>query len=292
MTQDKKVSGLSWILLITLAIIWGSSFILIKKSLVGLNPIQVGSLRIFAAFVCFLPFYLKGMKEVSKTKYGYILLSGLTGNLFPAFLYAIAQTKIQSSVSGVLNSLTPIFILIISVFIFNDKFKKTQILGVLVGFIGCFLLVMFKEGSLGLQINYYALIIVVATICYGISANVIKYKLAGISPIHISSLALLAVGPIAGLVFLFTDGLPLILASDVALKSAFYAILLGTIASAIALVMFNKLIQIAPIIFASSVTYLIPVVAIIWGVLDHEILSISQIFGIGIIFVSILLIKK
>ena len=289
---QKSTNGLSWILLIALALIWGSSFILIKKSLVGLNPVQVGSLRIFAAFLCFIPFYKKGIKEVKKEKYGSILASGLTGNLFPAFLFAIAQTQIQSSVSGVLNSLSPIFVLIISTIFFKDKFKKIQVLGLILGFIGCFFLIGFKGNSFQFDINYYAFFIVIATICYGTSANIIKYKLAGIHPIHISSLALLAVGPIAGLVFIFNDGIKTMLASEVALKSGLFAMLLGAIASAIALVMFNKLIQIAPIIFASSVTYLIPIIAICWGLFDGESISMIQLFGIGIIIAALLLIKK
>lgn len=289
---EKTTNGLSWILLIALALIWGSSFILIKKSLVGLTPVQVGSLRIFAAFVCFIPFYKKGLREVKKEKYKSILASGLTGNLFPAFLFAIAQTQIQSSVSGVLNSLAPLFVLLISVLVFKDSFKKIQILGLILGFVGCFILIGFKGNTFEFDINYYAIFILVATICYGTSANIIKYNLSDVNHIHISSLALLAVGPIAAIIFISNGGVDALLTSDAALKSGLYAILLGAIASAIALVMFNKLIQIAPIIFASSVTYLIPIVAIGWGFFDGELLSIIQLFGIGIILAAILLIKK
>lgn len=292
MIDNKKVSGLAWILLISLAFIWGSSFILIKKSLVGLSPIQVGALRIFSAFICFIPFYAKGIREVAKSNYSTILLSGLAGNLIPAFLFALAQTKIQSSVSGVLNSLVPIFIVLISVFVFKGRFKKTQILGVIIGFLGCIVLVSLKSSTFKFDFNYYSLIIVVATIFYAISANLIKYKLEGISAIHISSMALLAVGPIAGIVFGATGGFELIMDSEMAMKSACYAILLGAVASAIALVMFNKLLQIAPIIFVSSVTYLIPIVAMAWGLFDGEFLSSYQFAGIGIILVAIVLIKR
>ena len=288
--QNKSLSMLAWVIFFALALIWGSSFILIKKGLIGLSSIQVGSLRIFAASLCFLPFYYKGLKEVSSSKYGFILLSGFTGNLIPAFLFAIAQTNLQSSVTGVLNSLVPIFILIISVLIFKEKFKKIHILGLLLGFAGCLILIVFKNFEFSL--NSYALLIILATICYAISANVIKYKLQGINPIHISSLALLPVGPIAGFVFIYSGGIEASLSSEIGLHSALYIVFLGILASAIALVLFNKLIQIAPIIFASSVTYVIPIIAIFWGLFDGESLSINQFFGIGIILAGVLIIKK
>ena len=290
--SDKSVSLLSWALLLALALIWGSSFILIKKSLVGLSALQVGSLRIFAAFTCFLPFFYKGIKEVPKDKLGYVFVSGLTGNLLPAFLFAIAQTKIQSSVSGVLNSLTPVFVLVVSVIFFKARFKMTQTMGLLVGFLGSFILIAFKNFSFEFEANYYAFYIVLATVFYGTSASIIKYKLAGIKPIHISSMALLAVGPVAGGVFIYSGGVDLILESPVALNSALYASLLGAIGSSLALVMFNRLIQISPIVFASSVTYLIPVIAIAWGLLDGETLYLNHFLGIGIILAGILLIRK
>ena len=289
-TDSNKI--LSWVLLISIALIWGSSFILIKKSLAGLTPVQVGSLRIFAAFFCFIPFYKKGIKEVKKEKYGNILASGLAGNLLPAFLFAIAQTQIQSSVTGVLNSLVPMFILIISALVFKERFKNIQMAGVIIGFIGCFILIGFKGNTLNLDFNYYTIYIVIAAILYAISSNIIKYKLNGIHPFHISSLALLTVGPIAGIIFIASGGVDAMLTSDVALKSGIYAILLGVIASGVALVMFNKLIQIASIIFASSVTYLIPIIAVGWGFLDGELFSLLQLAGIGIILTAILLVKK
>lgn len=289
---ETTTNGLSWFLLIALALIWGSSFILIKKSLIGLSPVQVGSLRIFAAFVCFIPFYVKSLRIVPKAKFKTIFISGLTGNLFPAFLFAIAQTHIQSAVSGVLNSLTPIFVLILSFFFFKDKFKKTQVLGVATGFVGCFFLIGFKGNNFQFEINEYATFILLATICYAISANIIKYRLAGLKPLHISSLALFFAGPFAITIFFINDGYSTLILSHIALKSAFFTILLGVLASAIALIMFNKLIQLAPIAFSSSVTYLIPVVAIFWGVVDGEVLTMIQLFGIGIIIAAVLLVKR
>lgn len=290
--QKTSISLVAWLLFISLALIWGSSFILIKKGLVGLSAIQVGSLRIFIAFICFIPFYAKGLKEVNNSKYGFVLLSGMTGNLIPAFLFAIAQTKIQSSVTGVLNSLVPIFILIISVFIFKEKFKKIQVFGLIIGFIGTFILIAFKSSDFHFDLNPYTLLIVGAVICYAISASVIKYKLTDLKPMHISSLALLPVGPIAGFVFIYSGGIGDALSSDVGMNSFLYVSFLGLMASTVALVMFNKLLQISPIIFASSVTYVIPIVAIAWGLFDGEILGLNQLIGIGIILAGVLLIKK
>ena len=290
--QNKSISLLAWLLFISLALIWGSSFILIKKGLVGLSAIQVGSLRIFIAFLCFTPFYAKGLREVSKSKYGYVLLSGMTGNLIPAFLFAIAQTKIQSSVTGVLNSLVPIFILIISVFVFKEKFKRIQIIGLIIGFVGAFILIAFKSTNFQIDLNLYTLLIVGAVICYAISANVIKYKLVELKPMHVSSLALLPVGPIAGFVFIYSGGINAALSSDIGMNSFLYVSFLGLMASTVALVMFNKLLQISPIIFASSVTYVIPIIAITWGLFDGEILGVNQLIGIGIILAGVFLIKK
>ena len=169
--------------------------------------------------------------------------------------------------------MTPIFIVLISIILFNNKLKKQHFAGILIGFIGCFILIAFEKSIFEISINHYAFYILLATLCYAISANLLKYKLNEIQPLYISSLALLSVGPIAGIVFMYNGGVDAIVSSNLGMSSALYTALLGVIASALALVMFNKLIQISPIIFASSVTYLIPIVAILWGLLDGEILN-------------------
>lgn len=258
----------------------------------GLTPIQVGSMRIFAAFLCFIPFFVKSLKAVPTRQYGAVVLSGLTGNLIPAFLFALAQTHVESSVAGMLNSLTPVFVLIVSAIVFRKTLRKFDMLGVLLGLAGCSLLVLFGGDRIELNINSYAFFIIVATICYGISSNILKYKLQGLKAIHISSLALLSVGPLAGLVFWWSGGVEAVMNSQEALHAFYATCLLGVMSSAIALVLFNVLIQKSPLPFAASVTYLIPVVALFWGLLDGEVLHLLQVAAMLVILVGIFMIKR
>ncbi|MFO7526706.1 MAG: DMT family transporter, partial [Ignavibacteriaceae bacterium] len=234
---------LSWFLLIVLAIIWGSSFILIKKGLDSFSAAQVGTIRISFAFLVMLPFALKSIGNVFKIYWKKILILGMFSNLFPAILFATAETGLSSSLAGILNALTPIMTLIAGILFFSTKVKMLQLLGLLIGFIGSFALSFIDSvGEIG-EFNHFALYVILATMMYGFSGNFIKKYLTGIHPVTLTALAVFTIGPFS-IIFLFTtDFVSRLSVIDGAWISLGYLFLLGAIGTALALVLFNKLIQ-------------------------------------------------
>lgn len=277
----------AWFLLIILALIWGSSFILIKRGLVGLTPQMVGSLRIVAASLFLLPFALQRMRSVSRAHWKYLASIGFLGSLIPSFLFAIAQTRLDSAVTGVLNALTPIFTVLVGLLIYKQHQKANIFIGVLIGFFGA--VVLSLAGASGaLSFNAFVLFVVLATICYGLNLNIIKYHLGNLPALTVTSVSLLITGPIALLhLALFTDFFPQVINTQNVQVAAGYIALLGVMGTAIALILFNKLVQITEPVFASSVTYVIPIVAVIWGVLDQEVLQPMHYVGMATIIVGV-----
>ncbi|MCU0468817.1 MAG: DMT family transporter [Arcicella sp.] len=290
-TSKSQSPSYAWGLLALLAIIWGSSFILVKKSLHVFDASQVGSLRIVAAFLFFLPFFILNLKQIPFKKAHLFLLVGCLGNLFPAYLFSLAGSKLDSGVSGALNSTTPLFTLIVGVLFFNNNITSRQTMGIILGFIGALLLVL--AGAKGLQFNGYALYVVLATVLYGFNLNITKKYLTdlNLSPFLITAFIFMTIGPVA-ITVLFSGDFIQKAQQPEALQPIIYAVLLGVLGSAIAMVLFNKLIQVTSAVLASSVTYLIPIVAIIWGILDGETIQIQHFLGMGIILVGVYLVNK
>ncbi len=280
--MHQKPTLKAWGLLILLALIWGSSFILIKKGLLGLSSSEVGALRIFTAFVVMAPVALLSLRRVRWDQVKYLIVVGLTGSLVPAFLFAIAQTRTPSSITGVINALTPIFTLLVGVLIYRQKTTLNAITGVLVGFVGAAVLVLSDSGSLT-SFNYYALLIVMATILYAINVNVIKHHMQGLRSLTITSVSLLMVGPFCGAYLYFGTSFFDNLAIPEVRTAALYIFLLGLFGTAIALIIFNKLVQLTDAVFTSSVTYIIPIVAIVWGLFDGEKLIWIHWLGMALI---------
>ena len=274
-----------------LAIIWGSSFILVKRSLSVFDASQVGSLRIVSAFCFFLPFFLINFKKIPFQKAHLFLCIGCLGNLFPAYLFSLAGSKLDSGVSGALNSTTPLFTLIIGGLFFENIITKKQIFGIFLGFIGALLLIL--AGAKGLQFNNYAFYVVAATVLYGINLNITKKYITGLnlSPFLITSFIFMTIGPVAIVVLFSGDFIDKVQLPE-AQMPLFYSIILGVLGSAAAMVLFNKLIQVTSAVLASSVTYLIPIVAILWGILDGETIQIQHFIGMGIILVGVYLVNK
>ena len=283
----KSEAAFAWTLLSVLAVIWGSSFILIKKGLISLQPDHVGSLRILAAAAVLTPIAIKRIPRVGKRHVWKLLSVGLAGSFIPAFLFAIAQTRIDSAIAGVLNAVTPLWVLIIGIVFFFQKLNVRVLLGLLLGFVGTAVLVLANQkGEFGL--NLFGLYVVGATICYGVNLNLIKYKMADLDAVTITSIALAMVGPLALIhLLVMTDFVQVAQQGGHAYISIGAIVLLGVMSTAVALVMFNKLVQITNPIFTSSVTYLIPIVAILWGLLDGEVLNSTQIFGMLLILVGV-----
>lgn len=279
---------LKWGYLIVLALIWGSSFILIKRGLVGLSVLQVGSMRIIFAAFFLLSIGFKSIFLIPKEKWKYIALTSLFGTFLPAFLFALAQTEIDSAVSSILNSLTPLNTLVLGVLVFGVGYQKRQVWGVFIGLVGTLLLVYDGAMAHPNQNYYYAILIIMASICYALNVNFIKRYLSDLSPLSISTGNFLVLLFPAVLVLFFSD-FPWQMPSGKVQDSILFIMILGIFGTGIANILFFKLIQISSPVFATSVTYLIPVVAFCWGLVDNEMLTLVQFFGAFIVLIGVYL---
>lgn len=280
------------ILFIILSLIWGSSFILIKRGLEVYSPGQVGALRAAFSFLVLLPWAIPSLAKIPKDKLAYVALTGFMGNLIPAFLFAKAETGLASSVAGVLNGLTPLFAFVIGIFVFKTTWKKEQLLGLIIGFVGTIGLSFVQTGGKLGAMNAYALLVVMATICYAINVNLLKEKLGQIHPLPLTAVAMLFIGPVA-LIYLCTTNFWTVVGTTTASWQALgYLAILGILGTAIALVLFNVLIQMTSTVFATAVTYVIPVVAVLWGLLDGEQLYPLHYVGMVLILIGVYMVNK
>jgi len=273
-----------WLLLILIASIWGSSFILIKHGLFSsdgaelFTPLQVGGMRIVIAALFMVPIVAKKWKVLKNGKLKYLLTVGVFGNGIPAFLFALAQTEIPSALAGMLNALVPVFSMLIALGVFGVKIRSLQIIGVTLGLLSAVGLILSSGGLDSSSINpIYALLVVLATVCYAISLNVIKQFLQEESSVAITGVALILVSPAGLAVLLGTDFTTRLTENQDAMNGLLAIAVLAIIGTALALIFFNRLVQETNTVFASSVTYLIPLVAILWGVVDGETLNGLQV---------------
>ena len=279
----RNPAALAWGLLLLLGLVWGSSFILIKQGLTAFSAAEVGALRIASASVFLVPVALPALRTLSRRHLKLLAFIGLFGSLGPAFLFAFAQTQLSSSVTGILNAVTPLNVLLLGAAFFGRRITRPELVGLGAGLVGTVILMLAgSSGSLG-GINYYALLIIAATVCYGFNTNIIKNHLGDLKPTVITAVSLLLAGPPA-VIYLFgaSDFTEKVVSGTVGWPLA-AIVLLGVLGTALALIMFNKLVQIRTAVFASSVTYLVPMVAIAWGVLDGESLSVWHLVGMGAI---------
>ncbi len=278
-----------WIYLIILAFIWGSSFILMKRGLftseglVLYSSTQVAALRMLLAGLVLLPVSIRTIRKTKTKTLFWIAMTAIFGNGIPAFLFTAAQTELDSGFVGMLNSLTPIFTFILGMVLFKSKASWLQLVGLLVGLVGAIGLISIGSGSIEFNLSA-SLMIVAATLCYAISVNIIHSKLSDVNTFTIASIALLIAGIPSG-IFLFTTNFTEILMNNPeGINGFFYTLLLAAIGTAAALLLFNKVVQMTNAIIASSVTYLIPIFAVMWGILDGEELSVKHVvFGLIIL---------
>lgn len=290
--SSTTVSARSYFILILLAVIWGSSFILIKKSLLAFDPIHLAAMRLVVAGGAFLPILAFQWKKIDWRLWPKFLIVSATGAGIPAFMFFIAQTEISSSVSGLLNSLTPIWTLTIGVSLFGQPFEKGKLFGVLVGLLGAVVLITYGN-EVGIKGNlWYGGFVLIATICYGTSVNVVKTYLQDVPSLVISSVTLGFSGLLAFTYLLTTD----VAASFTWTENMWYAlwslILLALMSTFFATIFFYRLVKDTNAVFASSVTYLIPIIAIFWGYLDGESLTVLHFLGMGLILLGVWLIKR
>jgi len=282
---------LKWVYLMILALVWGSSFILIKKGLIGLTALQLGSLRIIFAAVFLVLIGFKSLAKIPKEKWKYITLTSMFGTFIPAYLFAIAQTEIDSSVSSILNSLTPLNTLILGALVFGLQFKRNQIFGILIGLIGSALLILNGAIHHPEQNYYYAILVLIASICYAVNVNLIKKYLHDLSPVSITTGNFMVLFFPAFIILFFSGFFEVV--HDVKIQeSVLFIMVLGVVGTGIANILFFKLIQMSSPVFATSVTYLIPVVAFCWGLLDNEMLTPVQFFGAFIVLIGVYLSAK
>jgi len=261
-----------------------------KRGLEEYTDMQVAALRLFIAFLSLVPFLYIALKKLKKKNIIPLLITGVIGNGIPAFLFTKAQTTLESSFVGMLNSLTPIFTLFLGIYFFNTKPSISNISGVIIGFLGAILLYLSEMSSL-YTINVSVFLVVFACLFYGASVNVIQKYLAEMNPIDISAIAFLYVGPFAGYYIFSTDFVE-IASTKNGLYSLGYITILAILGTSFSVVLFNKLIKDTSAIFAASVTYLIPIVAILWGILEDEPIKYEHYIGICIILCGVYLVNK
>jgi len=280
--------SLGWLLLLILTLIWGSSFILIKSGLDVFDAGEVGALRMFAASLVLSPLALKHFKSFNLRQYFYLFFVGFIGSFLPSFLFAKAETGLDSAMAGVLNALTPMFVVIVGSIFFSQRIGGRTITGLLIGFAGTAVLMFAGTDGAWSSLNYFGLYIVVATIFYGTNVNIIKYKLHGIKAIPLTSMAFTLILPFAaGYLFFASDFVYKVNTVPGAWMGVFYVSILGIFGTALAMALFNKLIQFVSPVFASSVTYLIPIVAVAWGLFDNEVLLTQHYLGMIIILLGV-----
>lgn len=289
-----KQSSLSWVYLILLSLIWGSSFILMKEGLVAFSSDEVAALRIAIAFLVLLPFLFKHFKSVNlKKDWRGLVIMGVFGNLLPAFLFTKAETEISSSLTGMLNALTPLFTIVLGILIFKNKVERYQIIGVAIGLIGALFLLGFADSNEESKNINYSLLVVAATFCYAISVNGIKKYLSHVNSVAASVWSFTIIGPIA-IIYLFvnTDFQSHLTQHPNGYSALGFITLLAVFGTSVAIIIFNTLIKQAGTVFASTCTYLIPIVAIGWGLLDGETVTMVQFLSVGVIILGVWLINK
>jgi len=287
---------ISWGIFILLCFIWGSSFILMKYSQQGLTAAQIAGVRIFSGGLVFVPFALFHISKIPRKKTGLVILNGVVGNLLPAFLFAAAITKIDSSLAGIMNALTPICVVVIGVIFFRDKISTRKIAGVLVGFLGILLLtvapVLTEHRNISLYNMDYSLLIVAATLLYGVNVNLVGHYLKELNPIHMATVSLSFMIIPAAVVLWQQDFLHLDFSDSTIQWSVIASALLGIVGSAIATALFYILVQKAGGLFASLVTYGIPFIALSWGFVYGEKITFPEVVCLCVILGGVYLANR
>ena len=286
-----QASNKKWLYLFILSLIWGTSYILIKKGLVGLTPLQLGAFRIIFTTIFLFLIGFRSLFRITKTQWGWVALSALLGTFLPVFLFAYAETQIDSSIASILNSLVPLFTIFLGFLLFKIAFTRNQVVGVILGLLGAAILI-FQGAEVNPDQNYvFAGLVVIAALCYAGNANILKSKLQ-----EVSSLAI-AVGNFsvmlipAVIVLYFAGGMQLDVAEPAIRSSLLYIVILAFFGTALAKILFNKLVQISSAVFSTSVTYLIPIVGIFWGLLDGERFTLIHLLGAGVILTGVYLVN-
>ncbi|MFA5781146.1 MAG: EamA family transporter [Bacteroidales bacterium] len=285
--------AIQWIIMIALAIVWGSSYILMKRGLEFFPAMQVGALRITISFLFLLPFALWRIKRVKKENLKYLVIVGFLGSGIPAFLFAEAQTGLDSQIAGIINSVAPLFVLIFGTLFFNVRVKWYNVAGVFIGLSGAIGLLS-ACGNKSFDSNLgFGIYIIIATMLYSININVIKKYLKETDSLTITAISFIFIG-VPSIIYLMsgTDFITRLSETPGAMKGMGYLSLLAILGTALAGILYNYLIKISSVLFSASVTYIIPIVAIMWGTNDGEHFYLGYIIWIALIFSGIFLVNK
>ncbi|WP_198520009.1 DMT family transporter [Olleya sp. Bg11-27] len=282
-----------WVYLLVLSLIWGTSFILIKKALLGLSAYQLGALRTLITGLFLFAVGYKKINTIKKEHWKWVAISGVFGSFIPAFFFAIAETEIDSAVVSVLNSLVPLNTVLLGAAVFKIASSTRQVIGVIIGFIGTSILIL-EGADLNPNQNYlYAGFVIVSTVMYAVNVNIIKRYLQEVKPLAIAVGNYVVIFIPAVLVLIFTDFFNLNnFNTPVFNKAIGYVVILAFFGTALAKVLFNTLVQMSTPVFASSVTYIMPIVALTWGLLDGESFSWTQGVGTLIILIGVYLANR
>ena len=288
----KKILSVNILLLIILAFIWGSSYILMKRGLDSFSAVQVSMLRIIFAFLALVPFLPKAIQTFNKTDVKNAFVIAIIGSGIPSYLYPLAITHVDSSVTGIINTLTPLFTMLFGWAFFQFKPTLAKIIGLMVALVGAGMLVVKGGSQMQVSIDFYALMAVLATVCYGFSSNILKAKLNHVKAAPLTALTFAIIGPLALIILFSTNFLQVLQSHPKAFMSLFYIGFLGVIGTALALVLFNFLIKRTDALYASSVTFLMPIVAMFWGFMDNEQLGLTHVMGFILVLLGVFLTNK
>lgn len=287
-----NVKLINWGLFIIISVIWGSSFILMKEGLKELSAYEVAAIRMLSAGIVLLPFALKAFRNIKQKEFWLILITGFLGSFIPAVLFCVAETKIDSALAGMLNALTPLFVILVGVLFFQSKTVWQKTLGVFIGFAG--MIILFLGNGIHLEAEHliFSSLILIATICYGLNVNIIGRYLKHISSIHIAAIAFVSL-ILPSLILLWLTGFFVHSFSGTAIWwSVSYSAVLGVLGTAVASILFYMLLKRAGSLFASTVTYGIPFIAVGWGLLAGETITLLQIGGLLVILAGVYIANK
>ncbi|WP_439479978.1 DMT family transporter [Chryseobacterium aquaticum] len=280
-----------WILLILLSLIWGSSFILIKKSLDHFSPYQVGALRVLIAGIILMPIAISKYRLFPKRHLKWLILAAFTGNFIPMFLFPIAEMEISSSIAGIINSMMPIFVIIVGTLFWKFETTKRQMTGIFISFTGVCMLAFGGGDDAKFKI-FPILLLLSATLCYAISTTTVKSKLMEVSSTILSAFVFSFILFLPSLVALVSTGfVSNFTFSKENMIGLMFVSLLSIFGTGLAMMMNYRLLKVSTPLFASTVTLLMPIVAIIWGILDGEKLTILQFVGASVIIAGLIFLR-
>lgn len=290
--MDENVDIKYWGILALLSLVWGSSFILMEFALKSFEPIQLAGMRVAISAFCLSPVLFIHRKNIPWKRWYQFFIAGMIGNGIPAILFFIAQSHITSTLSGLLNCLTPIWTLIVGLLFFGTQSEKSKFLGVILGFIGAAILVIGSKDGSGNNNYLYAGMVVLATLSYGTSANYVKTILHDVKPIIISAMTFFTISIPASIYLLFTDFSSIDLSNKQTIQSIAAICTLAILGTALATILFYYLIQKTSAVFGSTVAYLMPIVALFWGVMNDEPVTMWHLVGMIVILSGVYIIRK